>query len=83
MGKVKLTLSVNEQAVARARYHARRQGKTLSALFEEKAAELARGAAVDTGQLLKEHPGMEDLVGVFKAGKAFDERSAHYRKKHG
>jgi hypothetical protein len=83
MGKVKLTLSVNEEAVAQARDYGKRHGKTLSALFEEKAFELGGGGREDVARLLRKHPELRSLVGAFRPSRPFDERSAHYRRKHG
>jgi hypothetical protein len=83
MGKVKLTLSVNEEAVAQARYYAKKHGRTLSSLFEEKAAELETANQLSTDQVLEDCPELRRLVGAFKPSEPFDARSAYYRKKHG
>ncbi len=78
----KLTLSLPEETIAKAKRYARKHGTSVSALFAKSVGELA-SSDEEVEDLLKRFPDMRKVVGVAQKMEPFDERSAHILKKHG
>lgn len=78
----KLTLSVPEQTVEKAKRYAKLRGTSVSAFFTQVVDTLPdEDARIDA--LLEDWPEMRDLVGLAGRAEPFDERSARILEKHG
>ncbi len=78
----KLTLSLPEATVRKAKIQARKRGTSVSALFARSIEQLE--AQDDTvSQILKEFPDLQPLIGAGGKLEAFDARSARILEKHG
>lgn len=78
----KLTLSLPEETIAKAKRYARKHGTSVSALFARSVEEMS-AAEDEVDEILKRFPDMRKVVGISARAKPFDERSAHILKKHG
>jgi hypothetical protein len=79
--KSKLTLSLPEKTIQEAKKIAADRNTTVSALFSE-SMKLFRQIEMSPDTSPSSN-GMEDLLGVFDAQVAFDQKSARIREKHG
>lgn len=78
----KLTLSVPEEAVAKAKQYAKQRGISVSALFTETIRQLSDDdSRIDA--IYKKHPSWEQFSQLADQIEAHDERSAHILRKHG
>lgn len=80
--KTKLTLSVPEETVKKAKHLARLRGTSVSALFADSVDKLDHRSE-RTRELLHRHPRLRKLFDTPLELEAFDERSAAILKKHG
>jgi hypothetical protein len=78
----KLTLSLPEETIAKAKRYARKHGTSVSALFARSVEEMS-AADNQIEEVLKRFPDMRKVVGISVREDPFDERSKHIRRKHG
>ena len=80
--KTKLTLSLPEETVRRAKQHARMRRTSVSALFAQSVDQIDQ-AQEEVEAILRRQPRLRKLVGSPLELVAFDERSAAILRKHG
>ncbi len=78
----KLTLSVPEATVAKAKRYARERGMSVSALFTQTIEKLPQKNK-RTEEILNDWKEMKTISQAFKKVAPHDERSAYLLKKHG
>ncbi len=78
----KLTLSVPEETVRKAKSYARRHGTSVSALFTALIDSLP-GEADEMQQASVNWPELREFVGLLHRPKPFDARSERILEKHG